>query len=615
MNTAVILAGGIGSRMKHHVPKQFIKVHDKPLLMYSLKTFEMNELIDNIIIITLKPMIEEVESWVKEENISKVIKVLPPLKTSIGSAIEVADYIKKNVEGNELIVYHVANRPLVSDNLINSIIKTAKKTGEPVAAAVQCSDALSYHEGDHLVNLIPKEDIYRIQAPYAFTTEQVKWCEEQMELQGIKSSQTLFTLYLELGGKLRMVKGEEQNLRITDKKDLDYYNEIADFFHKKQIYTKRQGSIMIYLIKKVLAFIYFFMKLLPTRNKIVFISRQGNDVPIDFQLLDKEIKSRDKTIKTVFLCKKMKKSILGYISYSFTILRQMYHLATSKVCVLDTYCIPVSLLKHKESLFILQIWHSIGKMKKSGHQTIHERKPKNWLDFENKPGIVNKMNMHKNYDKIIAGAKVFDQYYLDCFNTTEDKLLNYGLPRIDYILNNQEAIRNKIYEKYPEFKNKKVVLYSPTFRNYENKGPEKFIEKFQGEDIALIVTTHPKQKVDLDGYEGVYTCKEFIIEDLLTVCDYFVIDYGSLCLEAAVLDKKTLFYLYDYDMYIENTGLNTDPKKVMKKCAFENIDDIYDIIMKDKYDIKSLEKFKENYLPKDLGQSTKKIVDYIMKEM
>ncbi len=367
-------------------------------------------------------------------------------------------------------------------------------------------------------------------------------------------------------------------------------------------------TILIKLFKTLLKFIYFFLKLLPTNNKkIVFISRQTNDINIDFSMIRDEIKERDKSIKMVFLCKRIGNSVFDKLLYFFTILRQMFHLATSKVAIIDSYSIPVCILKHKNSLIVLQIWHSIGKIKKSGYQSLDTKSGRS-------SKIAKLMCMHKNYTNIIAGGSAFDKFYEEGFNVKKDVLLHYGLPRIDYLLNNEKKFKEEVLKKYPEFKNKKIVYYVPTFRTYDVDGPLKMFKEYNKKDFILIVRGHPNQPLEFD-HNTIYECPGFKNIELLTVADYVITDYSSICLEAAILNKKVLFYTYDYDKYMSENGINLDAKKVLPTCTSDNIKDLFKIINNDSYDIKAYVKFREKYLPKRLGCSTKLIVDYIIKNI
>lgn len=132
-------------------------------------------------------------------------------------------------------------------------------------------------------------------------------------------------------------------------------------------------NILISIGKAILNIIYLFFKLFKIKNKIVFISRQFDFPNLDFILIKKELEKQKIEIETVFLCKKLRNGILNKIKYIGFMFKCMKHLATSKICVIDTYVIPVSLLKHKKNLKIIQIWHSLAAIKQFGHQTINKK--------------------------------------------------------------------------------------------------------------------------------------------------------------------------------------------------------------------------------------------------
>ena len=365
--------------------------------------------------------------------------------------------------------------------------------------------------------------------------------------------------------------------------------------------------LFVQILKLFLKIIYFFLKLLPTNNKkIVFISRQSNEITIDFRLIADKLKEYD-SFKTIFICKRMESGLLSKLSFGLTILKQMYYLATSKVAIIDSYCIPVCILKHKKSLFILQIWHSIGKIKKSGYQTLDTPSGRD-------KKLAEVMCMHKNYDAIIAGGNAFNKFYCEGFNCSEDILLNYGLPRIDYLINSSDQIKEDIYEKYPEFKNKKIVLYAPTFRTYDVKGFNEIEKYYNKKDFILIIKPHLNQILDFENND-IYICPDLKTVDLLTISDYVITDYSSIALEAAILNKKVLFYVYDYDTYMKNNGLNIDFYKLLPKCSSKDIKALYNIINNDKYDNDSYQEFRKKYLPEELGTSTEKICNYIISKM
>ena len=158
----------------------------------------------------------------------------------------------------------------------------------------------------------------------------------------------------------------------------------------------------------ILRIIYFPMKLLKKQNKIVYISRQFNNPTLDFIMLKNEIEKIDKNVKNVILTKRIEKGLLNSISYSLHMLKQMYHVATSRVVIVDTYCIVISVLKHRKDTKIIQLWHAIGAIKKFGYQTIG--KPSGATKE-----IAQIMCMHKNYDYVLCSSETTKEYYCKAF--------------------------------------------------------------------------------------------------------------------------------------------------------------------------------------------------------
>lgn len=372
--------------------------------------------------------------------------------------------------------------------------------------------------------------------------------------------------------------------------------------------------MLIHLYKIHLQLIYFFLKLFPiNKKKVTFLSRQVDSESLDF----KEIRTslEKKGYKTKVLCKRMGKGLKNYFIYNFHIYIQMYHIATSKVCVIDSYIIPISVLKHKKSLYVLQIWHSIGKIKKSGYQTLGHKKSTSVFDFENNKKTALIMKMHHGYSNIIAGGKSFNPFYCAGFNCDESKLLNYGLPRSDVLIKNQNKIKKEVLSKYPQLQNGKTnIYYAPTFRKYDVKEARDIINKIDLDKYNLIVRYHPNQKMEINN-DKVFMCNDISAVDLLTVSDYLITDYSSICLDGAVLDVKLLFYVFDHDKYLNENGINLDALNVVPTLSSKKIDDLIDIIDKNKYDNKTYQKFRKNYLPETLGKSTELIVKKIIENL
>ena len=352
--------------------------------------------------------------------------------------------------------------------------------------------------------------------------------------------------------------------------------------------------------------IYFFLKLLPTKNRVSFFSRQSDRLSLDFWMLMDELECSDDTIDIKYVCHRFRNLHDGIVRFVINLLKSMYYLATSKVCVLDAYWPTVSMLNHKKDLKVIQIWHSIGKIKKTGYQTLGKEQGRS---IE----IACSMSMHKNYDYIISGGIAWNKYYCEAFNVEENVLRNYGLPRLDYIYNRRNIDHEPLWrEKHPEFEGKILVLYAPTHRKYRIEGVEELQKLFSNEKYAFICKFHPNQKLDENVEHDFAKFAKDDTFDILQSCDYLITDYSSLALEAAAIDKKTLYYLFDYDRYIGENGTNIDLFEIMPKVTFFTPEEIYEAIDGGKYPIEELDDYKHKYLPEDLGNSTEKIVNLII---
>lgn len=353
---------------------------------------------------------------------------------------------------------------------------------------------------------------------------------------------------------------------------------------------------------------YSVLKLFPLiPNKVLFLSRQSNELSLDFQKLKDELLLEKPELQIVEICNRLDDKKEGVLGFAVDTLRSMYHLATSEVCVLDAYWPAVSVLKHKEQLTVIQMWHALGKIKQSGYQTIGKESGRN-------REISEIMRMHKNYDYIIAGGKAWNPYYVASFGANEESIVNIGLPRIDYLLETAEENKKKVWETYPEFKEKKVVLYAPTFRRGMESKWESLMEHFCFEDSILIVKGHPNQTLDSLRKE-VYCCPEFSAVELLAACDYLITDYSAIAIEAAILNKKTLYYLYDYEEYAQKNGINVNPFESMPGCAFKEAEELIAYLEMGKYDQKVLQDYREKYLPEELGTSTRKLAELVIKNL
>lgn len=345
----------------------------------------------------------------------------------------------------------------------------------------------------------------------------------------------------------------------------------------------------IKIMKIALRIIYAPMKLLPTKQKITYLSRQSDQKSLDMLMLSEEIKKNIPDIKQVFRLKMFKKSPAGVISYLFSLLGDTYHIATSKLVICDTYSIPVSCLTHKKELQIVQMWHAMGAVKKFGLQSIEKK--------EGRSKAVSKvLQMHENYDYVLAPSAATAQFYKEAFCVKDENIVLLSLPRIDALLHTEDKTE-QILRDNPHLKGKRLVLYLPTFRANEEQIVEQLKEAFdRDEQNGLIVSLHPLSRVrhkERYGVNGGYS-----VFELIRAADCVITDYSACAFEAAVAGKKLYFYVPDYQRYQENRGINIDLKREMSSCVFEDAKALKAAIERGEYDDAQRQSFREKYISK-----------------
>lgn len=382
--------------------------------------------------------------------------------------------------------------------------------------------------------------------------------------------------------------------------------------------------ILLFIFKWHLRIIYFFIKLFTKSKKRVFmISRQFDDVPLNYKLLKDELNNN--SIESVVICKKVptglnslmrneKKDInimseiLKIFGYYFNMYKQMYYIATSKVIITDGYNITVSLLNHKKGTCVIQLWHSLAAIKKFGYQTI------GYPDGMN-PKVAKMLCMHKNYDYVISGSKAMNKYFSEAFNIDISKVLDIGTPMIDYYLNQNDDVKNKIYKEYPILKKKINLLYAPTFRSDGSNNVNDLIKNIDTKKYNLIVSLHPKDIAKKNDKIICIDKNKYNTFDFIKVADYVITDYSAVSVDSCIFNKRVVLYLYDYEKYKKENGVNIDLFKELPGCTFKNIKDMVSMLDDNNYNDKAYQAFRKKYITNLNGGCTKKLIKLIKENL
>lgn len=362
----------------------------------------------------------------------------------------------------------------------------------------------------------------------------------------------------------------------------------------------------------LMGFIYTVLKCV-TRTKpgkVTFISRQSDEPSLDFQLLNEELKK--KHIETVILCRTLEKSIAGAIPYCFHMLRQMYHLAGSEALILDGYCIAACVLKHKPSLTIVQIWHSMGTMKEFGYTAMGKKEGSNYK-------LAKAMKMHCNYDYVLISSKAYADHIAAGFDCSPEKIYTSPLPRMDLLTSEEyaEKKQEEIFEKYPALREKKNILYCPTFRKGDEEGlrhaVETLVSRVDQAHYNLVIKLHPLSQIKIKD-AGVLTADEFTTFDMIFISDYVISDYSCVVYEAALRKIPLYFFCFDLDQYEGNRGLAIDYEKECPGVISKDGNRIIDAIESGEYDMEYLKEFTDKYVH-PTKHAAKDMADFVVRVM
>ncbi|WP_041083164.1 IspD/TarI family cytidylyltransferase [Thermotoga profunda] len=228
MTIGIIMAAGKGIRAKTDLPKQFCKICDKPVLSYSLSTFEKSTLVDSCLVMIPDGWKDNILQITRE--FSKVRWILTGGMTRHETSLIAIDFLK--TINPSIVIFHDAARPFLSLNLLEKVIQEAKIYGA-ATAAISVSDTVAYCKDDFVDSYIPRESLYRIQTPQAFEYRII--ADAIRKFQAEDGTKPVFLS----NRKIRIVEGDPYCFKITKPEDLDLAGSICKFW-KNTKYSQEQ---------------------------------------------------------------------------------------------------------------------------------------------------------------------------------------------------------------------------------------------------------------------------------------------------------------------------------------------------------------------------------------
>ena len=225
MNIAVIIAGGSGNRMGQDIPKQFINVYDKPVLIYTLESFQHHPQIDAIELVCIDGWHDVVWAYGKQFGITKLKWIVSGGSTGQESIRNGIYALEGKCNGEDIVIIHDGIRPLVDDYVLSDVIVKAREHGNAVASMPYNEQIFVVDDEFSTVEYIPRETLRRVSTPQAYRFDLINQAyHEAVEKEiGIYGSSYANTMMVDLGYRLYFAAGSDKNIKLTTKDDLDMF--------------------------------------------------------------------------------------------------------------------------------------------------------------------------------------------------------------------------------------------------------------------------------------------------------------------------------------------------------------------------------------------------------
>ena len=239
-NIAIIIAGGVGSRMGQDIPKQFINVCDKPILIYTLECFQRHPQVDEIGLVCLEGWHDVVWAYAKQFGISKLQWIVAGGNTSQESICNGVYALEGKAKPDDNIIIHDGIRPLLEPSVLTDVISKCSEYGNAVTSMPYNEQIFVVDEDDETTTtkFVPRESLRRVATPQAYKFELIdeKYHEAYEKEIGIYGSHYTNTMMVELGVKLHLAVGSDKNLKLTTKDDIEMFK--AYLMMEKDLWLK-----------------------------------------------------------------------------------------------------------------------------------------------------------------------------------------------------------------------------------------------------------------------------------------------------------------------------------------------------------------------------------------
>jgi len=335
-------------------------------------------------------------------------------------------------------------------------------------------------------------------------------------------------------------------------------------------------------------------------ERVLFADSKNKELPFSMRTIYRELKLRGYQVEN--WCVDFSEiSLTGKLKY---LIQFMKRYASSKCVFICDYFLPISSCSKRHETKVVQLWHACGIFKKFGYDVVD--------DLGNC-----QINLTKNIDLWTVSSPSCVPIYENACHLYKEQVQPLGISRTDLYFS--EAYRRKchdeFYQRYPDLKGKKLILWAPTFRGNAQAakamgiGEIQELQKRLENEWFVLIKIHPH----LAKKYAVNNC-DIQTEKLYPIIDILVTDYSSVIFDYSLFDKPFVIFAPDYNTYMNERGCYVDIERDFPCRVTTTVDELEFEIRQPNMDWEKMNMFQKTYMESCDGKSTPKILKYILGE-
>ncbi len=241
MVVGMLLAGGVGKRMGAAIPKQFLEVNEKPIILYPLEVMENHELIDTVEIVCVESFVDSMQEIVRKAGLKKVKWIVPGGATAQESTKKGIDALRDKLRDTDILMIHMSSYPLASAEIMTNCIRSAIANGNGCTARPVRYSAYFTDDGRTSTEQIDRDKLMLCTIPYAFNFGEVSELYERAyaEGKGVEGNVFTNTLYCDYGKRIFFTEDSETNMKVTQPEDIKLMKAYLDVIEDAKAEDKR----------------------------------------------------------------------------------------------------------------------------------------------------------------------------------------------------------------------------------------------------------------------------------------------------------------------------------------------------------------------------------------